>query len=127
MPATIWEFILKSYQTLVPLRKTGDMGKNTSISLGDHFENFIEAVRAHDKSILNGPVETAHHSSALAHLGNISYRLNRQLTFDADTEKFIGDEEADKMLTRKYRKPFVVPDKVWFRFYQQHLLLQFNE
>jgi predicted dehydrogenase len=79
---------------------------------GDHFANFIDAVRAHDKSILNGPVETAHLSSALAHLGNISYRLNRQLTFDPETEKFVGDEEADKMLTRDYRKPFVVPDKV---------------
>ena len=79
---------------------------------GDHFKNFIEAVRAHDKSILNGPVETAHLSSSLAHLGNISYRLNRQLTFDPETEKFVGDAEADKMLTRKYREPFVVPDKV---------------
>jgi predicted dehydrogenase len=79
---------------------------------GDHFANFIDAVRAHDKSMLNGPVETAHTSSALAHLGNISYRLGRQLSFDPKTEKFIGDPEADKMLTRNYREPFVVPDKV---------------
>jgi len=79
---------------------------------GNHFQNFIDAVRAHDKSILNGPVETAHTSSGLAHLGNIAYRLERQLNFDPKTEKFVGDAEADKMLTRKYREPFVVPDKV---------------
>jgi predicted dehydrogenase len=79
---------------------------------GDHFLNFIEAVRKHDKSILNAPVETAHLSSALAHLGNIAFRTGSTLKFDPATEKIIGNEEASKLLTRNYRKPFVVPDKV---------------
>lgn len=77
-----------------------------------HFENFIKAVRARDSSILNGPVETAHLSSALAHLGNIAYRLDRVLHFDPKSEKFVNDAEADKMLTRDYRKGFEVPDVV---------------
>jgi predicted dehydrogenase len=79
---------------------------------GDHFLNFITAVRAHDKSILNAPVETAHLSSGLAHLGNIAYRTGRTLTFDPRTETFPGDEEANSYLTRKPRPPYVVPDKV---------------
>jgi hypothetical protein len=57
-------------------------------------------------------VETAHYASAIAHLGNISYRLGRRLEFDPKTEKFVGDKEADQHLTRKYRAPFVVPEKV---------------
>jgi len=77
-----------------------------------HFTNFIEAVRKHDKSILNGPVETAHLSSGLAHLGNIAYRLDRVLTFNPDSETFVDDAEADKMLTRDYREDYVVPNKV---------------
>ena len=77
-----------------------------------HFANFIEAVRKRDSSLLNGPVETAHLSSGLAHLGNIAYRLNRVLTFDPSSEKFVNDQEADKMLTRNYRPGFIVPDKV---------------
>jgi predicted dehydrogenase len=77
-----------------------------------HFTNFIDAVRKHDKSILTGPVETAHLSSGLAHLGNIAYRLERVLTFNPKTEKFVNDPEADKMLTREYRAPYVVPDNV---------------
>ena len=77
-----------------------------------HIANFIDAVRAHDKSMLNGPVETAHLSSGLAHLGNIAYRLGRVLTFDPASEKFVDDREADKMLTRKYRPPYIVPEKV---------------
>ena len=34
------------------------------------------------------------------------------LKFDPKTEKFIGNAEADKLLTREYRAPFVVPEKV---------------
>jgi hypothetical protein len=74
-----------------------------------HFANFIEAVRKHDKTILNGPVETAHLSSALAHLGNIAYRLGRVLTFNPESEKFVNDPVADRMLTRNYRPGFEVP------------------
>ncbi|MFY0651702.1 MAG: Gfo/Idh/MocA family oxidoreductase [Cyclobacteriaceae bacterium] len=77
-----------------------------------HFANFIEAVRKHDKTILNGPVETAHLSSGLAHLGNIAYKLERVLTFNPSSETFVGDDEADAMLTRNYRKGFEVPEKV---------------
>lgn len=77
-----------------------------------HFANFIEAVRKHDKSILNGPVETAHLSSGLAHLGNIAYRLDRVLTFNPKSETFVNDQEADKMLTRNYREGFEVPENV---------------
>jgi len=78
----------------------------------DHFGNFIQAVRKRDKSVLTGPVETAHTSSALAHLGNIAYRLGRVLTFDPATEQFVGDKDANAMLSRHYRQPFAVPEKV---------------
>ncbi len=77
-----------------------------------HFANFLEAVRKHDKSILNGPVETAHLSSGLAHLGNIAYRVGRVLHFDPKKEKFVNDAEADQYLTREYRKGFEVPENV---------------
>ncbi len=79
---------------------------------GDHFLNFIQAVRAHDKSLLNAPVETAHLSSGLAHLGNIAYRTGRTLNFDPATERFINDDEANALLTRPPRPPYDVPDKV---------------
>ena len=77
-----------------------------------HVANWLDAVRKRDKSIQNGPVESGHLSSALAHLGNISYRLGRQLNFDPISERFIGDEDANAMLTRQYRAPYLLPDKV---------------
>ncbi len=79
---------------------------------GDHYANFIKAVRSRKASDQHGPVETAHLSSGLAHLGNIAYRLDRVLHYDPKAERFKSDSEADKMLTRDYREPFVVPEKV---------------
>jgi predicted dehydrogenase len=89
-------------------REKGPAGK----AAGSHYANFIKAVRSRKTEEQSGPVETAHLSSALAHLGNISFRLGRQLQFDPVKEKFIADDEANRMLTRNYRKPFVVPEKV---------------
>ena len=52
------------------------------------------------------------YSTALPHLANIAYRLKRELKFMGDYEKFANDPEADTMLTRRYRKPYVVPEEV---------------
>jgi hypothetical protein len=54
----------------------------------------------------------AHLSCGLTHLGEIAYRAGRVLHFDPGREKFIGDAEADKMLTKEYREPWSVPDPV---------------
>jgi predicted dehydrogenase len=77
-----------------------------------HFKNWLDAIRARDMSIQHAPVESGHLSSALAHLGNISYRLGRQLNFDPVAERFVGDEDANNMLTRDYRSPYVLPEKI---------------
>jgi len=79
---------------------------------GDHYKNFADAARARDKKMLNGPVETAHLASSLAHLGNIAYRLGRTLEFDPQKEMFVGDKQANAMLTRKYRAPYLIPTTV---------------
>ncbi|MCC6698149.1 MAG: Gfo/Idh/MocA family oxidoreductase [Candidatus Hydrogenedentes bacterium] len=76
---------------------------------GDHYGNFIDAVKARDPKLLNAPIEEGHYSSALCHLGMISVRLGRSLDFDPATEQFVNDAEANRMLTREYRKGFEVP------------------
>ncbi len=95
------------YKTFLGKERTPGPAKKEG---GNHYLNFIEAVRAQDKNLLNGPIETGHLSSGTAHLGNISYRLGRSLKFDPKTEKFIGDAEANAMLSRKYRAPYTVSD-----------------
>ena len=75
---------------------------------GNHFENFIEAVRSRNRELLTAEIEEGHLSSALCHLGNVAYRLGRAIEFDPDTQTCPGDDEANRLLTRAYRKPYVV-------------------
>ena len=91
-----------------PSLEPGESGKGG----GDHFANFIQAVKSREAKSLNGPIEEGHLSSAYCHLGNIAYRLGRKLHINPSTESFVNDAEADAMLTREYRAPFVVPAKV---------------
>jgi predicted dehydrogenase len=123
-----------------------------------HHENFIKAVRSRRVSDLNADVLEGHLSSALCHMGNVSYRLGREanrqdildqirdaqgmeetfarfqehllvnhvnvketprvlgpwLSLDPRGERFIGEfaDEANRLATREYRAPFVVPEEV---------------
>jgi len=76
-----------------------------------HFANFIDCVRSRKTAELKAPLEDGHLSTTLCHLGNISYRLGRSVTFDGARERFEGDDEADKLLSRTYRAPYLLPDK----------------
>ena len=77
-----------------------------------HWINFIDAIRSGNSSDLNCDIREGFYSSALPQMANISYLLGRELKFMGDYEKFANDPEADTMLTRNYRKPYVVPDEV---------------
>ena len=127
---------------------------------GDHFANFIAAVRSGRREDLNADILEGHLSSALGHLANLSYRLGADVSFEPrpggfgknpeamDTlarleehlgdnqlkleglrlrvgrrleldhsshwpgEAIRGDDEASRLLTRQYRAPFVVPERV---------------
>jgi predicted dehydrogenase len=74
-----------------------------------HYQNFIDAIRAGDPKLLTCDVLEGHMSSTLPHLGNISYQVGRALTFDGKAEKFVDDKQADRLLTREYRKGFEIP------------------
>lgn len=78
----------------------------------EHYANFIDAVRAGNNDVLHCDIIEGHFSSALPHLANISYRLGRELRFMGDYEKFASDSEADTMLTRAYRKPYVIGEEI---------------
>jgi len=128
-------------------------GKNES-----HFANFLKAVRSRKVSDLNADILEGHQSTALCHIGNISYRLGQPasvgaiekqlgqvkmhdqvletfertrkhlaenevdlektkltlgplLQLDSDKEKSLDNPKANALLTRDYRKPFVVPSE----------------
>ncbi len=77
----------------------------------DHQMNFIESVRSRKKP--NGDVKQGHMSASLVHFGNIAYRVgNKQLDFDVEHERFIDNDEANKLLSTSYRKGYEMPGKV---------------
>ena len=90
----------------------GEPGPKGEGGSENHIHNFHKAMRSRNVADLNADIEEGHYSSALCHLANISYRLGRSLQFDPKAERFNSDSEANAMLTRKYRHPYVVPEKV---------------
>ncbi len=103
-----------TYETYLGQNREKGPSRSEKGELTLHFQNWFDAIRARDMSIQNGPVQSGHLSSSLAHLGNISYRLGRQLEFDPVAERFIGDgeNEANSMLSREYRSPYLLPQNV---------------
>ena len=123
---------------------------------GDHFANFIQAVRSRKPADLTADVLEGHLSSALCHLGMISHRVGKLaapeesrarlkghpeasetfgrfqehlaangvrldqtkatlgawLKVDPKAERILGNRAASALLTRAYRQPFVVSERV---------------
>ncbi len=145
--------VIASYSAGVVFDKDGKKVREFTGG-GDHFGNFITAVRSRKVKDLNADIEEGHLSSALCHTGNISYRLGKSvplaaalatmeavktadnvketfertlahlrdnnitasslrvgnlLAFNPKSETFVDNDAANAMLTRAYRKPFVVP------------------
>jgi len=78
---------------------------------GAHRENFLQCIRS--RQLPNADIEKGHRSAILAHLGNIAYRAGKKkLLFDGKTESFLGDESANRLLKRDYRKPYEIPEQI---------------
>ena len=74
---------------------------------GLHMQNFLAACKSRKTGDLHDELGNAVLSASMCHLANISYRVGRKLTLSAGP-KFVGDAEANKLLTRDYRKGYVV-------------------
>jgi predicted dehydrogenase len=71
---------------------------------GDHKGNFLDCIKTRGETI--APIENAHRSISIAHLGNIAMLLGRKVRWNPDTEQFVNDAEADRMLSRAMRAPW---------------------
>ena len=69
-----------------------------------HVRNFLDCVKSRQRP--NADVEEGHLSAVMCHMGNIATRLGRTLKWDATKEEFIGDKEANALLSKPYRKPW---------------------
>jgi predicted dehydrogenase len=101
-----------SYKTWLGKEQAAGPANKDADPMKAHVTNFVDAVRAHKREMLHAEVEEGAASTVLVHLANISYRVGRTINFDSKNFTCIGDSEANKYLSREYRKPFVVPEKV---------------
>ena len=83
---------------------------NFSESNTAHVTNYIDCIRSRVQP--NGDIEKLHLSTLLCHYGNIAYRVGRKLHIDPATEGFVDDADANALVKRTYREPWVVPDVV---------------
>jgi predicted dehydrogenase len=74
----------------------------------EHMAEFLEAVR--QRTPTKASAEVAHRSCALVHLGEIAFRTRGRLDFDPRAERFIDCDEANQMLTKEYRAPYLLPE-----------------
>jgi len=74
----------------------------------NHFRNFIDCVISRDEPV--APVEVAHRSITICHLGNIAMQLGIDgFEWNPDTEQIVGNDEAARLLQRAYREPWGLP------------------
>lgn len=72
----------------------------------NHHANWLECVKSRKEPIT--PVNNGHHVFAACAVSWIAMKLARPLTWDAKTETFVGDDEANKMLKREERTGYGV-------------------
>ena len=70
----------------------------------DHHRNFIDCIKTGGETA--APVEVGHRSATVCHLGNIAMMLKRKLKWDPEDERFIGDDDANRMLSKPMRSPW---------------------
>ena len=85
-----------------------DNSRNEEDTTVLHMKNFLAACRSRNYHDLHAEVEIGATSAALVHFANISYRAGRKVNWDAAKKSFVNDSDANKLLTRDYRKPYVV-------------------
>lgn len=74
--------------------------------MAPHIRNFLDSVRTRKPTVSNPEVSQRCHT--VAHCANLCLRLGRKLRWDPKAERFLGDEEANRMLSRAMRAPWQV-------------------
>ncbi len=85
-----------------------DLEKHVAPAIRRHMKDLLNAIATRGKPVAD--IEQGHISTASCILANMSMKLGRSLTWDQAAGKVVGDEEANRLLARPYRSPWVHPD-----------------
>lgn len=73
-----------------------------------HLQNWLDCIKTRAKP--NADVEIGHRSVSVCHLANIARLVGRRLRWDPDSERFVGDDDANAYLDRPKRKGWELPE-----------------
>jgi predicted dehydrogenase len=82
--------------------------KHVAPAIRHHMKDLLAAMASRSRPIAD--IEEGYISSSCCILANLSMQLGRTLTWDAQKGQIAGDAEANKLLRRPYRKPWVHPE-----------------
>ncbi len=85
-----------------------DLERHVAPAIRGHMLDFLKAINDRSKPVAD--IEQGHISTASCILANMSMALRRSLTWDQEAGKIKDDEEANKLLRRTYREPYVHPE-----------------
>lgn len=93
-----------------PVEIAAAMPKDLSASESGHVKNWLDCIRSRKDPIVT--VEIAHHHTLLCHFGVIARESKRRLKFDAVSEQFVDDEQANRhpSMIRPRRKGYELPN-----------------
>jgi hypothetical protein len=80
-----------------------------SQNIKELWDDFLKAIQTGSTPVCD--IEEIHRSTNMSLLGMLSLKLGRSIEWDGEKEVIVGDYEANKLLSRKYRKPWVYPDE----------------
>ncbi len=73
----------------------------------EHMDDFLQAIRT--RQTPRASAITAHRSCAVVHLAEIALQTRGRLDFDVEQERFMNCDEANELLTKRYRQPYGLP------------------
>ena len=73
-----------------------------------HLQNWLDCIRTRQQPVAD--VETGHRSISVCHLANITRRAGRRLQWDPVKEQFVGDDDANRLLSRPRRNGYELPE-----------------
>ncbi len=85
-----------------------DLERHVASAVRWHMQDLLRARETRGKPVAD--IEQGHISTASCILANHSMRLGRSLTWDSAKQQIAGDEEANKLLRRPYRQPWIHPE-----------------
>jgi len=103
-----WIYVRGEMDASNPAILNSDIGPNEVhlYESNNHQRNFIDCMRSRKETIASA--EIGHRSSSICHLGNIAMKLGRKLRWNPDTEEFVNDPEANRLLWAPVRAPWIV-------------------